>query len=550
MNFVSELFELVKIFDVNDIELSKYPAFVRITNVLCINKISYQIFKNNELDESNTIFASKSTELGNNYDFSTKTFNEKLIVLRIYRYQYAAELGELEDLFKFFSQIILNKLAANENYEACNSLMNYDQSYGIYNVNYMNRHIQKVINNGDISNYYIIYMNIINCRTINTIFGGANADKLLRQFCNELTSYVDETKGEVFARLGGDNYLLLIQNDNVNAIVEKIKSVNVSFINDDNDNITYTIDTRLGLVNLSPSNNNIPSIMNLAAVSYGFARDPHNPDIYVLDYENTTSDMEEENYAEEIKSALKDEKFLVYYQPIVSKNNDEVKLYSAEALIRWRKSGEMLNPRTFLQIADKYHLMCEIDLFVLKTVCSRIKNWIDEGLSPVCVHCNFADSDLLTTNLAEKIIQIIDKYDIHHSLINIEFTESAYHKNKQAFTYIVNYLHENGIKVSIDNFGKSFTSLELFEQVDFSTLKIDSTIVNSELPKTKILLSSLISLADKLGIEVVCQGADTINEIERAFTSGCDIFQTEVYEKALSERYFTNRLKNPYYSKN
>ena len=124
----------------------------------------------------------------------------------------------------------------------------------------------------------------------------------------------------------------------------------------------------------------------------------------------------EKKHAEDIKKALEDEKFLVYYQPIVSKNNDEINLFSAEALIRWRRQGEMLNPRTFLKIADKYNLICKIDLFVLKTVCIRPKSWIDEGLNPVCIHCNFADSDLLTENLADSIINIIpDFFSVYFS---------------------------------------------------------------------------------------------------------------------------------------
>ena len=546
MNFVTDFLELVKIFDSVDNDISKNDAFIRITDVLCINKISYQIINNNVQESFHVLFSSASQELGENYDFSTTTYSDKIVMVRIYRYQYAAELGELNDHFRFFAQIILNKVASSENFKSFNSIYNYDQQFGIYNINSFNRNVNTIISQGNIENYHVVYFNIINCRTLNSIFGGVIADSIIQKLCNLVSSYVDENDGEIFSRLGGDNFLLLLKDDKVNDVISNIKTVRISSeIN--NDYIDYTINTRIGLVNLYSNNNSVSQILNLASTAYGFAKLPENSNYYILDFKAKTSDIEEESYAEEISTALKEEKFLVYYQPIVSKNNSDIQLFSAEALIRWRRSGEMLNPKTFIQIADKYNLMVDIDLFVLKTVCKKLSSWIDEGISPVCIHCNFADSDLLANNLADRIIAIIDEHNIHHSLINIEFAESAYHRNKTAFIYTVKKLYEKGIKVSIDNFGRSFTSLELFEYVDFSTLKIDSTIVNSDQPKSKILLGSLISLADKLGIEVVCEGANTINEIENAFTSGCDIFQTEVFEKALSERYFVNRLKNPIY---
>lgn len=546
MNYYSDLLELIKIFDNNQMDLKDNDAVINLTDILCINKISYTIFTNGVQNTPKVLFHSISQELGENYDFTGKSYNDQVIVLRIYRYQYAADLGELNDLFQIFAQVILNKILATINSDVCDSIIFYDQQYDIHNVNSLHKRLNSIINEGIVQNYSCAFINIIQCRAINSIFGGMITDSIIKTYCQTINSYVDETNNEMLARLGGDNFLFLIHQDRIDEIINKIKEVNVTITQND-DVINYTVRSRMGIVKLNESNVSIPSIMDKVTTAYSMAKSPEYPDIYYYSNDINKSGIEEESYAEDIKKALEDEKFLVYYQPIVSKNNNEINLFSAEALIRWRRQGEMLNPRTFLKIADKYNLICKIDLFVLKTVCIRLKSWIDEGLNPVCIHCNFADSDLLTENLADSIINIIDEYGIHHSLINIEFAESAYHTNKSAFIYTVSKLHSNGIKVSIDNFGKGFTSLELFEYVDFSTLKIDAVIVNSDNSKTKILLSNLINLADNLGIEVICIGANTQNEIERAFEFGCDIFQSEVFEKALSERYFTNRLKNPLY---
>ncbi|MCQ2532616.1 MAG: GGDEF domain-containing phosphodiesterase [Saccharofermentans sp.] len=548
MNFYSDILELIKIFDYTDeaVDLHNNPSFVHLTDALCINRISYQILGNGRSELTRILFSNNTSELGDNYDFSVSTFNGKVIMIRIYRYQYAAPLGELEDLFTIFSKIILNKIAAVENGNMTNRILYYDQQMDVYNLNYLYSHINKLIINKTIGEYCVIFINIIQCRVINKLFGTDVTTKFLKNFCTVAQSILDESKDEILTRLGGDNFVVIFRKDNTDKVINTLKEVPVK-VEENNDIIEYTLYSRMGVVKLSNECKDIGSVMNPASAAYSLSRLDENPNIYFYVDESLESNKQEEAYAAEIKKTLEDEKFLVYFQPIVSKNNNEIKLFSAEALIRWRRQGEMLNPRTFLKVADKYNLMCDIDLYVLKTVCQKLNQWIVEGISPVCIHCNFADSDLLTPNLPEKILSIIDEYNIHHSLINIEFAESAYHKNKSAFNYTISKLYNAGVKISIDNFGRNFTSLELFEELDFTTLKIDSSIVNSDNSKTRILLSHLITLSDNLGIEVVCEGADTLSEIDRAFEAGCDIYQSEIFEKALSERYFTNRLKNPLY---
>lgn len=548
MSFYSDILELIQSFDYNNdtFDFKSNSSFMHLTDVLCINRISYQIIGNNGSEVSKTIYSNITFELGENYDSSLLSLDNKTIILRVYRYQYAAEFGELEDLFNIFTTIILNKITAVENAKASNSILYRDQQLNVYNLNYLYRHINTLIKSKKISEYSIAFINIIQCRNINMLFGSDATTVFLKAYSEKINSVIDESKDEILTRLGGDNFIIIFRNENTDKIVNTIKEINIR-IDYNNDIIEYALFTRMGIARLSNDCKNIEAVMNPAASAIAMARLPEYPDIYFYQNENKKSNMEEEDIAVDIRKALDEEKFFVYFQPIVSKNNDEIKLFSAEALIRWRRNGEMINPRSFLSIADKYNLMCDIDLYVLRTVCSRLASWIKDGLNPVCIHCNFADSDLLTPNLPERILEIIDEYGIHHSLINIEFTESAYHNNKSAFSYTVSKLYNNGVKISIDNFGKNFTSLELFEKLDFTTLKIDSSIVNSDNSRTRIILGNLIALADNLGIEVICEGADTKNEVERAFEAGCDIFQSEVYDKALSERYFTSRLKKPVY---
>ena len=145
------------------------------------------------------------------------------------------------------------------------------------------------------------------------------------------------------------------------------------------------------------------------------------------------------------------------------------------------------------------------------------------------------------------IIEIIDKYKIDHSLINIEFKEAGFHEEYEAFCYSAQKLISEGVKISVDNFGSGFSSLILLSKLDFNFLKIDRSIVTSKDAKANIIIDSIITMAERLGLTVVCEGIETTEDIERIMNSGCNIFQTDFYDKAMSERFFLNRLRNPKY---
>ena len=136
---------------------------------------------------------------------------------------------------------------------------------------------------------------------------------------------------------------------------------------------------------------------------------------------------------------------------------------------------------------------------------------------------------------------------LQRMLINIEFKEAGFHDEYDALCYSATKLIASGIKISIDNFGTGFSSLGLLKNLDFNFLKIDRSIVTSKDDKSKIILDSIINMAKRIGLTVVCEGIESSEDIERIMEIGCNIFQTDFYDKAMSERYFMSRLRNPDY---
>ena len=143
-----------------------------------------------------------------------------------------------------------------------------------------------------------------------------------------------------------------------------------------------------------------------------------------------------------------------------------------------------------------------------------------------------------------QIIKTIDKYDIDHSLINIEFTEAGFHEEYEALVYAVSKLKNNGISVTIDNYGLGYSSIRLLQELEVDSIKLSHGFLSSDNPKTDIILEELIALINKMGLHVVAQGVQSEEQVKKLIGYGCNFFQTELFEKAVSERFFVKKLSS------
>jgi len=543
---LTDIYELITTCEDFDGTLIDSSALRTLTSKLKICNVSYRIFSQGVNIESSVIYSDSTLTLGENYDLSRETSDSRVVVVRIYRTPDAEPLtGDTKVLFSIFHEIVLSGVLVRNLIKAYNKVLYSDFQTGITNYNYFLRMLASVIMDRKQDEYTAGYLNIKNCRVMNKIFGSEKTDKILKDYAQEMSVFFESDSKEIFSRLGGDNFVFLIRNEKLDETIRRLDNVRIS-LEYDEDIVDYQINVRMGIVRLGSRHLSPSQIMSDASSAFSLSRRPGNPDITFYS-DNTDSIINnEKEYMEEIKRDLENGRFLVYYQPIV-KNSGNLELIGAEALVRWRRHDRMVNPLSFIPVAEKFNFISKIDLYVLENVCIKLREWIDMGIEVVPVSCNFSQYDLLTDSLPDKIIEIIDKYRIDHNLINIEFKEAGFHEEYEAFCYSAQKLISEGIKISVDNFGSGFSSLILLSKLDFNFLKIDRSIVTSKDARSNIIIDSIITMAERLGLTVVCEGIETTEDIERIMNSGCNIFQTDFYDKAMSERFFLNRLRNPKY---
>lgn len=377
---------------------------------------------------------------------------------------------------------------------------------------------------------------------MNKLFGYETTDKMLRDFALGIYRLLSNDSFEIIARLGGDNFVLVVLKEHLDEVLKYVSSVKVSTENHE-DLIEYVINVKSGVFLMTAETEDPGMIMSSANIAVSLAKKSESQSV-VFYTDNTSSILNNEKaYVEELKNDLNNGKFIVYYQPIFDKGNSD-EISGAEALVRWRRNGQIVSPASFIETAERNNLISDIDLYVLETSCSNLKKWEEEGKKLVPISFNFSHYDLTTSDITEKIIKTIDKYDIDHSLINIEFTEAGFHEEYEALVYAVSKLKNNGISVTIDNYGLGYSSIRLLQELEVDSIKLSHGFLSSDNPKTDIILEELIALINKMGLHVVAQGVQSEEQVKKLIGYGCNFFQTELFEKAVSERFFVKKLSS------
>lgn len=238
----------------------------------------------------------------------------------------------------------------------------------------------------------------------------------------------------------------------------------------------------------------------------------------------------------DVTRALKQEEFQVYYQPKIESGSTRV--VGAEALVRWKKpDGTFVYPDNFIPVLEENGRVIDVDFYVYERVFRGIQKRIQEGKPVVPVSLNVSRAHLRNWRLFEYVKELFEKYPIPHKYVEFELTESMYVQNIDVLLPFVEYIRNNGGKISMDDFGSGYSSLNLLTDLPIDTLKVDRVFLkNDELrEQEKTILGCVINMAKKLKMDVLCEGVETWSQSWFLSLMGCDMFQGFLYSRPLPE---------------
>lgn len=255
--------------------------------------------------------------------------------------------------------------------------------------------------------------------------------------------------------------------------------------------------------------------------------------------------QEKSLFVKEVKHALMHEEFILWYQPIIDAENGIIT--GVEALLRWQhpKFGNLL-PDCFLPLCELTECTFAIAEFVIHKACQQIKDWNNLSYIHLSVAINLSARQLNDANLINILTRELTNHSIFPGQLKIEITESMIMENMSEKIKLLKSIKQLGIKLSLDDFGTGFASLNYVKSFPFDTLKIDKTFISdmaTNITNTAII-ESIITLGKNLGLNVVAEGVENEQQCYMLKKMNCDMFQGYLYSKPLDAEKMTQLLND------
>lgn len=390
----------------------------------------------------------------------------------------------------------------------------------------------------------VLFLDLDNFKVINDSLGHQVGDELLLAISNQLKLVIRET--DLAARLGGDEFVVLLEeiSDLAEAIMvaERILEVLQPPITVAQRELFPS--ASIGIVTSTQKHHyRATELLRDADVAMYWAKHSGRGQYQVFDPSMHLQAIQRLQVENNLRKALKNEKFLVYYQPIVNLKTQEVEAF--EALIRWQHPEEgLLGPEHFIDIAEEIGLILPMGEWVLSTACQQLMSWQQQFPErPLTVSINLSVQQL-EDSLLLKLEELLAQYNLKRNTLMLEITESMLVQNVDGTRDLLNRFRDRGVGIVIDDFGTGYSCLRYLHQLPINALKIDRGFISPPEPevRSEIIAESIISLCQSLGLRAIAEGIETWDQMNWLTKIGCDTGQGFYFAKPMTAAEATKLL--------
>jgi len=387
----------------------------------------------------------------------------------------------------------------------------------------------------------VLFLDLDNFKVVNDTIGHTCGDELLKCVAQRISACLRE--GDTAVRLGGDEFIVLLPDlaDTQDAakvagkILEQLKS-------------PFAIDRHevyagasIGISIYPHNTQNMEGLLSTADGAMYYAKKLGKNNYQFFTPEMNSSAQKYIKLEKHLRRALEQDEFVLHYQPQVDVKTGAVT--GMEALIRWMSPElGMVSPADFIPLAEDTGLIVPIGAWVLKTACSQAKVWQQTGF-PIRVAVNLSSRQFHQVQhqqqsrhpLLDAVLNALDEADLAPELLELEITEGILMQQLDATMDILNTLKNIGVRLSIDDFGTGYSSLSYLKRFPIDTLKIDKSFVNDITTDSsdKAIVAAITAMAQRLKLEVVAEGVETLAQLEFLRELQCNFVQGYYFDKPL-----------------
>ena len=383
----------------------------------------------------------------------------------------------------------------------------------------------------------IVYLRMEKYRNYITAYGIKEGENLMEDFYKLLISLTRKRK-ELVAHLEKSDFVLLLHFDNEELLNIRMQTITQA-LNDcrPNQHLYFSV----GACRIITKVDNIEEKISNAATAISKYTNPTNS-VFWFDESMREEQVWERRVEDDMEKALANKEFQVYLQPKYSTKKEQ--LSAAEALVRWiHPECGFISPGRFIPIFEKNGFIIKLDDFMLTEISKLQAKWLREGKNLVPISVNVSRAHFSRPDLAEHICSIVDGFKVPHDYIELELTESAFFDDKKTLLGTVKKLKDFGFKVSMDDFGAGYSSLNSLKELPLDIIKLDAQFFREidDKKRADLIVSDTIKLAKKLGMQIVAEGIETREQVDFLADQHCDLIQGFYFAKPLPIKEFEEK---------
>jgi diguanylate cyclase len=361
---------------------------------------------------------------------------------------------------------------------------------------------------------------------VNHSYGHGVGDGVLAEIAHRLESTLWHT--HTLARVGGDSFALLIESVSARMEAHAVTSAMLTALEQPLTVNGEEIRARLSAgVSVWPDDA-LRGDDLLAHAEVAMVAAKRNGGGRVLFFESSMSDSTQERLAleNELRRALAAKEFEIHYQPELSLRSGRV--VAVEALVRWRHPAKgLITPSSFVPLAEETGLIIPLGEWVLHEVCRQARSWLPDSGSDVRIAINLSAMQFRHESVLDTILSALDGTGLDASVLELELTESTLMLDPEMSAAALKELRSLGVSIAIDDFGTGYSSLSYLRRLPIDKLKIDRSFVRdlASSDTDESIIRAIVSLAHSVGLQVVAEGVETAEQLERVRSLDCDQWQ-------------------------
>ncbi len=390
----------------------------------------------------------------------------------------------------------------------------------------------------------VMFLDLDNFKDINDSLGHAIGDYLLKDVAQRLLECVRDV--DTVARIGGDEFTVILpqvsNSQEIVLVVNRIMDIfKGSFFVQGHELFTTA---SIGISIYPTDGKDTSDLLKTADLAMYHAKELGKNNYAFFSQEMNVQIKTRLNLENQLRHALNEGQFVLHYQPLVEICSGN--MVGVEALVRWNHPElGLIPPDRFIPLAEETGQILKLGQWVLETSCQQTLRWQKENFLSLYVSVNVSSIQFLREDFLATIQKVIDSTGIRFNTLSLQVTENSLMGNLQKIVAIMNSLKEIGIKLSIDDFGMGFSSLNYLRTFPVDTLKIDRTFI-AGIPHNSdhvAITRSIIALAKNLKLNVLAEGVENEEQLDFLVKNNCDLMQGYYYSPAVPPEEITRIIR-------